>query len=306
MGKLIDFTGKKIGYLTVIKRYQDKCVHGESAKWICQCDCGETCIKPSYVLSCNKEASCGHIHKQKIGLRRRNDLTGKRFGKLTVIEYSHSKNNRAMWKCKCDCGKECVVTGRYLTDGDTKSCGCYVSQCISKLKKKPILPGTVFGKLTVLYELEQRRKKIIYYHCKCQCGNELDVQKSHLVQGDTRSCGCVHSFPQIQIANFLKDNGIKFQRQFKINDCRSRKNRKLPFDFAIFGDNNQIKFLLQFQGQQHFKNTFRSHKQKYDEYIAHDIVKRKYCRQHNILLYQITYKQNLEEKLKQIFLGEPK
>lgn len=52
------------------------------------------------------------------------DLTGKRFGKLTVIGL-HSKNNgRPKWVCKCDCGNETVVNGNNLSSGDTKSCGC--------------------------------------------------------------------------------------------------------------------------------------------------------------------------------------
>ena len=37
------------------------------------------------------------------------DLIGKRFGKLTVIEFYEKRNNRYYWKCKCDCGKETIV-----------------------------------------------------------------------------------------------------------------------------------------------------------------------------------------------------
>lgn len=53
------------------------------------------------------------------------DLTGKRFGKLTVIHRAeHSDHGRANWVCKCDCGKTCVVLGNCLRRGQTKSCGC--------------------------------------------------------------------------------------------------------------------------------------------------------------------------------------
>ena len=55
----------------------------------------------------------------------RNDLTGKRFGKLTAIEpLKERKNKRIVWKCKCDCGNYANVISTYLTNGDTKSCGC--------------------------------------------------------------------------------------------------------------------------------------------------------------------------------------
>lgn len=54
------------------------------------------------------------------------ELTGKRFGKLIVLsDTGRRKSKRPIWKCKCDCGKEVEVLGKYLLVGDTKSCGCY-------------------------------------------------------------------------------------------------------------------------------------------------------------------------------------
>lgn len=50
------------------------------------------------------------------------DLIGKRFCKLTVIEFYEKRNNRSYWKCKCDCGKETIVMRSNLPK--TKSCGC--------------------------------------------------------------------------------------------------------------------------------------------------------------------------------------
>lgn len=44
---------------------------------------------------------------------------GNTYGYLTVIEKSESKNNRAMWKCKCKCGKEIIVSGKLLRNGHT-------------------------------------------------------------------------------------------------------------------------------------------------------------------------------------------
>lgn len=53
------------------------------------------------------------------------DLTGQRFGKLTVIEYSHTNDRRkTFWKCRCDCGNEKTVAGYNLRSGNTSSCGC--------------------------------------------------------------------------------------------------------------------------------------------------------------------------------------
>jgi len=55
----------------------------------------------------------------------RKELTGKRFGRLKVIEFVETKNNRSFWKCICDCGNETLGRSDALTTGHKASCGCY-------------------------------------------------------------------------------------------------------------------------------------------------------------------------------------
>lgn len=52
------------------------------------------------------------------------DLTGMKFGRLTVLDRADNKGGRVCWRCKCDCGNEIVTKGKYLLNGDAKSCGC--------------------------------------------------------------------------------------------------------------------------------------------------------------------------------------
>lgn len=52
------------------------------------------------------------------------DLTGKKFGHLTVLFRAKNKGTATMWHCKCDCGNEVDVSGGHLKDGHTASCGC--------------------------------------------------------------------------------------------------------------------------------------------------------------------------------------
>lgn len=53
------------------------------------------------------------------------DLTGQRFGRLTVIGCTgHKQNGNYTWNCVCDCGKEVVIKSDHLRRGDTRSCGC--------------------------------------------------------------------------------------------------------------------------------------------------------------------------------------
>lgn len=53
------------------------------------------------------------------------DLVNRVFGKLTVLkDTGKRKSKRPIWLCKCECGKEVEILGKYLLVGDTKSCGC--------------------------------------------------------------------------------------------------------------------------------------------------------------------------------------
>lgn len=52
------------------------------------------------------------------------DLTGQKFGRLTVISRAENRGERAAWNCLCECGNKVVVRGTNLQRGTTKSCGC--------------------------------------------------------------------------------------------------------------------------------------------------------------------------------------
>lgn len=63
------------------------------------------------------------------------DLTGQRFGRLVVLERAENLKGKAAWKCKCDCGKELIVSSNNLRRGNTASCGCYCKEQTSKSRK---------------------------------------------------------------------------------------------------------------------------------------------------------------------------
>lgn len=52
------------------------------------------------------------------------DLTGLRFGKLTVLKREGTRNRQSLWECKCDCGGRTLSLSNSLRDGKSKSCGC--------------------------------------------------------------------------------------------------------------------------------------------------------------------------------------
>lgn len=52
------------------------------------------------------------------------NLAGQRFGRLLVIERAVTRNRKATWRCKCDCGGECIARSDHIQAGATRSCGC--------------------------------------------------------------------------------------------------------------------------------------------------------------------------------------
>lgn len=67
-------------------------------------------------------------------MKKPSDITGKTYGKLLAIRYSHSKNSNAYWECMCDCGTFTVVAACHLKSGHTTSCGCAQKAAASKAK----------------------------------------------------------------------------------------------------------------------------------------------------------------------------
>lgn len=121
-------------------------------------------------------------------MNKRKDLTGQRFGRLVVLDYSHSdRHGQTYWRCVCDCGNETVVQRSHLISGGTTSCGC----------KKPgpaleDLTGQRFGRLTVLSYDHSDRLCHSYWRCLCDCGNETTARADLLQGRNTISCGCYH------------------------------------------------------------------------------------------------------------------
>jgi len=123
------------------------------------------------------------------------DLTGQQFGELNVLALSplKTKNGGLRWLCKCSCGKEKVITGRSLTSGNTKSCGCK-----NKVLNAESLIGQKFGRLLVTdtFTSKKKRKEEICI-CICDCGNTCNVRRQDLRRGHTKSCGCL--MPELTI-----------------------------------------------------------------------------------------------------------
>ena len=119
--RIKDLTGKKFHYLTVLNRIgNDK---NKKSLWKCKCECGNYVVIVSMSLINGKTKSCGCWRKERIIETQRKDLTGRKFGDWTVLNYYNTnKNVKTIWKCICRCGHTELVIGQNLLNGKSKRC----------------------------------------------------------------------------------------------------------------------------------------------------------------------------------------
>ena len=102
---------------------------------------------------------------------RRLDLTGQRFGKLTVVAPAENIGRRTAWRCRCDCGGEAVAKTVHLRAGKVTSCGCakeahsadalglhYVNgTCVEMLRANTRRKNNTSGVVGVVWRRQKRR-----------------------------------------------------------------------------------------------------------------------------------------------------
>ena len=148
------------------------------------------------------------------------DLTGRRFGRLTVIERVESdRRDKVIWRCRCNCGAIIQTIAGSLRSGRTQSCSCRQKE-ISELQTIDIT-GKKFVRLTVLHRAGKDRHGKLLWRCLCDCGVEKTVLGENLHGGKTRSCGCRGLSP---IAP-----GMRFGRLTVINRAESSSSGDIRY-----------------------------------------------------------------------------
>lgn len=219
------------------------------------------------------------------------DLKDQVFGRLTVIEKDRNRktNSGSYWICQCDCGNTKSIRSSSLRRGEIQSCGCLRNEKIAEIKKiqsENEMLDRRFGKLTVIERSEQKGAGgELYWICLCDCGNLTEVRGHDLKRADgnqTISCGCYHrSIGATNILTCLMENNIEFIEEYVFIDLP-----KSRFDFAII-ENNQVIRLIEFDGEQHFKNV--EHWGGLELQQQRDGIKNQYALQNNIPLVRIPY-----------------
>ena len=149
------------------------------------------------------------------------DITGKKYGMLTVIERVKNVGNASMWKCKCDCGNEIIVPNMELKYGSKKSCGC--TEVYNHMTFD--LTGRRFDNVTVLEKAKSKDGERRWV-CECDCGNKVEFSTRQLLHRSNLSCGCKKwKFPPYKRCNQVDLSGMQFDYLTVIEYIENGENR---------------------------------------------------------------------------------
>lgn len=124
-----------------------------------------------------------------LGIRRKSKIfyPGQKYGRLTLLNSSTS--NGKDWEVICDCGIKKTVNIASVKYGKIQSCGCIKKEILKNRSKYN--KGDKFNRLTLSHIVSQTKHKQNNWLCICDCGQEKIISISAIVQGNTKSCGCL-------------------------------------------------------------------------------------------------------------------
>lgn len=269
--------GMKFGHWEVIKF--DHTNEHRVKYFLCKCDCGTirpvrgTSLINGTSTACSKTCQSSLINQD--------------FGYWHVLKKDNSRPR--YWICKCKCGVIRSVFDGSLKNGTTKSCGCYKNEVNHKRFEEDAEKhiGEKYGNLTIVdYEL---KNKNYYYICNCDCGNKVTVLGKNLFSGNTTSCGCINSKANAEMDRILTQLHIPFKREYRFEDCRDKA--PLPFDFALFNEQDELIGLIENNGDQHYsaRGTQWNTPERLIYTQKHDYIKQKFAEDNHIPLLIIPY-----------------
>lgn len=301
-----DYIGLRFGRLEVIGEVPIEERNCKCRLFICKCDCGNiTNVRVSNLTSGNS-TSCGCFAKENARKLYERNVIGERFGRLVGKSTYYDDKGVRHAICLCDCGNHHDVRVGDLFSGQTRSCGCLKSESSHNRFAEDITNQT-FNELTAIKRIEDHvspsGNKMAQWLFRCSCGKEITALASNVKQGKTKSCGHIrYSYAEYQIFNFLKENNIRFEYNAKLDNLiNPDTNRPLFMDFIIYKEDGNF-FVIEHQGEQHFyedDGTARHRRGWYQREVT-DSLKKEYCNEMSIPLYETLYNEDYIAHLKRI------
>lgn len=251
----------------------------------------------------------------KIDIGKRPDYSGQEHNYVKLLyPCGYNADGRIMYVCLCKCGNYFLASGKGVICGNTKSCNCLHRNTLVQrnIDSGKDIIGTWQGLLHIdsvagFCDTVNPGHKKLLVNCTCICGRKCIKQATYIRQGDTKSCGVCswHSIGEKLIADYLDNHNIKYHHEYSFPDLLNKETLcHFRFDFAILNNDDSIKFLIEFDGEQHYNpNKTGFFKDTYNEIHRRDVEKDNYCKEHNIKLFRIRYDEDLNKRLEEIFDG---
>ena len=219
------------------------------------------------------------------------DLSNTENDYFKIISRAPNINGRTAWNCQCKaCGEYCVKETTNLNKH--KSCGCARRENIGKALRKD-LTGQRYGNLVAIEDT--RRSNIsgnAIWKCQCDCGSVCEVDSNNLISLHTTSCGCIKfSIGAKRISDILTLNNIPFIPEYRVSELGKYVDYPYRFDFAIIDDELNVVRLIEYDGIQHYMDTWGAWKTKQTlaEQQLRDHKKNAWAIKNNIPLVRIPY-----------------
>jgi hypothetical protein len=188
----------------------------------------------------------------------------------------------------CSCGKISKITlNNFLNGQRCYDCGLLKIGESKKYLYEEVKQVFLENGCELLSKEYINNSQLLEY--KCSCGNISKIKFNHFIQGH-RCMNCKMSRGERKIKKYLLENNIKFVQQLTFKECRNKK--PLRFDFAIFDNKDNLLFLIEYNGEQHYKNVKYFEKRGSLEYTqSNDEIKINFCKDKSIDLLVIPFSQ---------------
>lgn len=243
---------EKYNKLTIIKDLPSR---GGKRYVLCRCECGkEKEIRRQSVVS-GSTKSCG----SGVCVGRVNDLTGNKYGKLTVQKYLKIVNGRAIFNCLCDCGKECEVEGHRLLQNNVVTC----TKC--QLNKYYVENDYMVGETTngnkfyfdiSDFDIVSKRNWFMngdYITCKYN-SKKIKLHRYILNCSDDLVVDHIDGNPKNNRRNNIR---ICTQKENSYN-CKIRNDSNNNYKGVVFVGNGMYRARIQKDGKRFWIGTYRS------------------------------------------------
>lgn len=299
------YIGKKYGSLEIIGLGHD----GVQSTFMCRCDCGRSkvfeysasMIANGYKQQCSicaSEISLNTLHTKRYNNSLLQSLLGTRHGKLVIKSIYKDSKGYTYARCDCDCGTknhDVLLSNLYRDTYGTKACGnCRIAPNEKYGDNEYI--GQTINNLTIL-DIKKESSKT-YWLCRCELCEEHNViwLPAHgVASGNNKSCGCMQSNGESVIEKALKSKNINYKKQVTFKDLKGIRGGTLRFDFGIYDNRNNLLGLIEYDGEQHFKDYNDNYYITEYELVnnvnivkENDKIKNQYCIDNNIQLVRLS------------------